>query len=130
MMYPLLKSQIPKSRQIYPEHSLANGPTLEPFSPEAGPSWVRSSQVVSPRVGDGSQVCHSRTVCQGTRLPVEGERCVVRSGSLLERCEVNKEEEEGQYASCSSELWRVEGLSATRRFGTRPIVYPDLFLVV
>ena len=43
MMYPLLKSQIPKSRQIYPEYSLANGPTLEPFSPEAGPSWVRSS---------------------------------------------------------------------------------------
>ena len=30
-MYPLLKSQIPKSRQIYPEYSLANGPTLEPF---------------------------------------------------------------------------------------------------
>ena len=39
-----------KSRQIYPEYSLANGPTLEPFPPEAGPSWVRSSQYVLWRV--------------------------------------------------------------------------------
>jgi hypothetical protein len=39
-----------------PEYSLANGPTLEPFSPEAGPSWVRSShpphRTDHPRLSD------------------------------------------------------------------------------
>jgi hypothetical protein len=33
----------------YPEYSRANDPTLEPFSPEAGPSRARSSQYEARR---------------------------------------------------------------------------------
>ena len=36
----------------------------------------------------------SQDVCKESRFTVEGERCVVSTGSLFERFEVSKEEEE------------------------------------
>ena len=43
----------------------------------------------------------SQYVCKGSRLTVEGERCVVSSRSLLKRLGVNAEEEVTQRALCS-----------------------------
>ena len=40
-----------------------------------------------------STLGRSQDVCKGSWLPVEGERCVVSSSSLVERFEVHKEEE-------------------------------------